>query len=782
MGKRDLDIVIIGGGPAGLYSAILIRKALPGARVRVYERNRPDDTFGFGVVFSDETLGNFLARDPESYDAITSTFAYWDHIDMHWQGEVVRTGGHGFCGCGRVELLAILQRRCREVGVELNFETEVPDISAFAAADLVVGADGVNSQVREQHRDRFKPDIQMRKNHFVWMGSDKPTDAFTFQWAEDRHGIWCLGCYQYDDRMATWIIEAPECTWATAEAEVGHLSEPELIDWAGGLFADHLDGHKLYANQSIWRTFPMIRCEIWGFDNVMLIGDALHTAHFSVGSGTKMAMEDGIALADALAETETIPDAMARFEALRREEKEITRHGSEVSVIWTEEPHRYVKMPAIQATYSMLTRSKAVTHENMRLRDAEFVTDVESWFAGTVRDAGHEVDVQNPPPPMFTPFRVGDMTVANRVVVSPMDMYSAIEGTVGDFHFVHFGALAHGGAGLIFSEMICVSAEGRITPGCGGLYAPEHVAAWTRVIDYVHENSDAKFALQIGHSGRKGSTRVAWEGMDLPLLDGNWGVIGPSPLAHSPEMHTPREMTRTDMDRVRDEFVAAARLAIDTGADMLELHMAHGYLLSSFITPVANRRTDDYGGSLENRLRWPLEVFDAVRAAWPAEKPLSVRISANDWIGSDGVTPEDAVTIASAFKAHGCDIIDVSAGQTTPDAEPVYGRMFQTPFSEQVRTEAEIPTMAVGNITTWDQVNTIVTAGRADLVCLARPHLTNPHFTLQAAAYYEHAGQRWPVQYDTGREQALRLAARDRAEWTDLKRTAAPRSHRPNKD
>lgn len=780
MGKRDLDIVIIGGGPAGLYSAILVKKALPGSRVRVYERNRPDDTFGFGVVFSDETLGNFLARDPESYDEITRTFAYWDHIDMHWQGEVVRTGGHGFCGCGRVELLAILQRRCREVGVELNFETEAPDTSAFADADLIVGADGVNSQVREQHRDRFRPDIEMRKNRFVWMGSDKPADAFTFQWAEDRHGIWVMGEYQYNDQMATWIIEAPERTWASAAPEVADLSETELLAWAENMFRDYLDGHRLYANRSIWRTFPMIRNEVWGFDNIMLIGDALHTAHYSVGSGTKMAMEDGIALADALAGTETIPDAMARFEALRRDERDITRHASEVSVIWTEEPHRYTKMPAIQATYSMLTRAKAVTHENMRLRDPGFVADVESWFAGMVREAGHEVDVQTPPAPMFTPFRLRGMTVANRVVVSPMDMYSAEDGTVGDFHFVHFGALAHGGAGLIFSEMVCISADGRITPGCGALYAPAHVVAWKRVIDYVHEHSDAKFALQIGHAGRKGSTQVAWEGIDQTLPVGNWEVIGPSPLAHAPGMHMPREMTRADMDRVRDQFAEAARLAIDTGADMLELHMAHGYLLSSFITPVANQRTDDYGGSLENRLRFPLEVFDAVRAIWPADKPLSVRLSANDWIGDDGVTPEEAVAIAAAFKAQGCDIIDVSAGQTSPDAQPVYGRMFQTPFSEQIRTEAEIPTMAVGNITTWDQVNTIITAGRADLVCLARPHLTNPHFTLQAAAYYAHGGQRWPVQYDSGREQALRLAARDRAEWVDLKRAAAPKSHRPD--
>jgi len=772
-----MDIVIIGGGPGGLYSAILMKKALPASRIRVYERNRPDDTFGFGVVFSDETLDNFLSRDPESYDAITGTFAYWDHIDMHWGGEVVRSGGHGFCGCGRMELLLILQQRCQELGVELLFETELAALSDVADADLIVAADGINSRVREAHRDHFNPSVELRKNRFVWMGSDKPCPSFTFQWAHDKHGIWVLGEYQYNQDMATWIIEAPERTWETARHEVENLPEPDLVAWMENLFADYLDGHRLYANRSIWRQFPMIRCERWYKDNIVLIGDALHTAHYSIGSGTKLAMEDAIALTDALVETGSVADALPRFEATRREEVEITQHAADVSVTWTEEPHRYLDLAPIQATYSMLTRAKALTHENMRLRDAGFIDKAERWFAEDVRSAGYDIDVTDPPAPMFTPFRLRDMTVANRVVVSPMDMYSAEDGTVGDFHFVHFGALAHGGAGLIFTEMVCPSADARITPGCGGLYTDEHVAAWRRIVDYVHDHSDAKFALQIGHAGRKGSTRVAWDGMDLPLATGNWEVVGPSPTAHNDEMHVPRAMSRDDMVRITGEFVAAAERAIETGADMIELHMAHGYLLSSFITPVANQRTDDYGGSLENRLRWPLEVFDAVRTAWPAEKPMSVRISANDWIGAEGVTPEDAVRIARAFKEHGCDVIDVSAGQTTPDAKPVYGRMFQTPFSDQIRNEAGIPTMAVGNITSWDQVNTIVTAGRADLVCLARPHLTNPHFTLQAAAYYGHVAQRWPVQYDSGREQALRLAARDRAEWTDLKTAAAPRSH-----
>ncbi len=774
-----MDIVIIGGGPGGLYSAILLKKRFPGAQVRVFERNRADDTFGFGVVFSDETLDNFLSRDPESYAAITGTFAYWDHIDFRWKGEVVRSGGHGFCGCGRVELLAILQDRCRQLGVELNFETEIDDLSVFRDADLLIGADGINSLVRETYKEHFGPSFEWRRNRFVWLGSTKPSEAFTFHFTDNEHGTWVLGEYQYNDRLATWIIEAPEKTWESAKGEVEHLSEQELLAYMENLFADYLDGHELIANKSVWRVFPTIRCERWHFRNMVLIGDALHTAHYSIGSGTKLAMEDAIALDDALAAEDTVAGALERFEADRREEVEKTQHAADVSVIWTENPHRYAGMEPIQAAYSMLTRAKAITHENMRARDPGFVDRVERWFADGVRKAGFEVSAADPPPPMLTPFRLGGLTLNNRVVVSPMNMYSAEEGVVGDFHFVHFGGLAHGGAGLLMSEMTCVSREGRITPGCAGLYAPEHVDAWRRVIDYVHGQSDAAFGIQLGHAGRKGSTRVGWEGMDLPLETGNWEVLGASPLAHGPGMHVPRAATRADMDTVRDDFAAAARRAAEAGADLVEVHMAHGYLLSNFISPVSNQREDDYGGSLENRMRFPLEVLDAVRAAWPADKPVSVRISATDWVGDAGVTGEEAVEIARMLKAHGCDIVNVSAGQTTADARPVYGRMFQTPFSEQVRNEAGIPTMAVGNITSWDQVNTIVTSGRADLVCLARPHLTNPHFTLQAAAWYGFEDQRWPLPYLAGRDQAMRLAARDRAEAEDLKAAAKPRSHRP---
>jgi anthraniloyl-CoA monooxygenase len=772
-----MRIAVIGGGPAGLYFALLAKKTWPANDITVYERNAADDTFGFGVVFSDETLDHFLARDPESYDAITSQFAYWDEIDFVLHGDTVRSTGHGFCGCGRVELLKILQNRCRDVGVEMKFSHDIKNIEDIDA-DLVVGADGINSQVRESFADKFRAQLDWRKNRFAWLGTTRPYDAFTFDFTTDDHGIWVLGAYQYKPGMSTWIVEAPEQTWANAKATVGSLTNETLVSYMKQLWADRLEDGKydLVANKTVWRQFPMIRCEAWSHDRYTLIGDALHTAHYSIGSGTKLAMEDSIALVDALAETDSVPAAQARFEELRREEVEKTQHASEVSVIWTEEPQRYWDMTPLQAAFSMLSRSKQVTYENLRLRDPALIDRINSWFADDVRAAGH--DVPQATPPMFTPFSLRGVTLANRVMVSPMDMYSSTDGVPGDFHFVHLGSMALGGAGLVFSEMACISAEGRITPGCSGIYADDHVAAWKRIVDFVHENSDAKFCLQIGHAGRKGSTRIGWEGMDKPLMKENWEVISPSPLAHTDFMHVPREMTRDDMDTVRDDFVRAAELAADTGADMIELHMAHGYLLSSFLTPVANKRTDRFGGNLENRMRFPLEIFDAVRAVWPEDKPISVRISATDWVGEDGVTGDEAVEFAHAFKQHGCDIIDVSAGQTTPDAKPVYGRMFQTPFSEQIRNEAGIPTIAVGNITTADQINTIVAAGRADIVALARPHLTNPHFTLDASAWYGHTAQRWPVQYDAAKEQAMRLAQREKTEADELRKAAAPSSHR----
>ncbi len=778
-----MKIVVIGGGPAGLYFAILAKKAWPDHDVSVHERNRADDTFGFGVVFSDQTLDRFRAYDEASYRAITAAFAYWDEIDFVLHGETIRTAGHGFCGCCRIELLAILQRRCRELGVALHFEADITDPKGFGDADLVVGADGVNSRVRETYAEHFRPSFEWRRNRFIWLGSTKPYNAFTFDFTTNHHGIWVLGAYQYNAGMSTWVVEAPETTWASARHDVAHLGEAGLLAYMEELWADKLDGHRLVANASHWRTFPTIRNERWSHRNVVLLGDALHTAHFSIGSGTKLAMQDAIALYEALAATATATEGVAaaleRFEEIRRADVEITQHAGDVSVVWTENPERYWAMEPIQAAFSMLSRSKQVTYENLRMRDPGFIDRIDRWFAaGLARDTSPDPGPATPPPPMFTPLGLRGMALVNRVVVSPMDLYSADDGTVGDFHFIHFGALAHGGAGLIFSEMTCVSADGRITPGCAGLYRPEHAAAWRRIIDMVHEQSDAKFAMQLGHAGRKGSTRLAWDGMDQPLAAGNWPLIAPSAIPFYRSGQTPREMTQGDMARVTAEFVAAAGMAEAAGADMLELHMAHGYLLSSFITPLSNRRDDAFGGGLENRMRFPLAVFDAVRAAWPEARPMSVRISATDWVADSGVTGDDAVRIAAMLKDRGCDLIDVSTGQTTADAQPVYGRMFQTWFSEQVRNEAGIPTIAVGNITTWDQVNTILAAGRADLVALARPHLTNPHFTLAASAFYGYEAQRWPEPYATAKEQAFRLSARERAETEQMREAAKPRSHR----
>ena len=773
-----MRIAVVGGGAAGLYFALLAKKAWPDWDLVVHERNRHDDTFGFGVVFSDETLDGFRDYDPESYHAIRATFAYWDEIDFVLHGQTIRSGGHGFCGCGRRELLLILQDRCRALGVDLRFESEIAGIAQLAEADLIVGADGINSVVRAELAEHFRPHAADRANRFLWMGTTKPYPAFTFDFTTDAHGIWVLGAYQYSHDMSTWVVEAPPRTWASAEAELGRLDEPALIAHMERLWADQLDGHRLIGNRTTWRTFPMIRNQRWWHDNVVLLGDALHTAHYSIGSGTKLAMEDAIALFEALKGGGKLSDALARFEDGRRTAVEITQHASETSVVWTENPERYWDMAPIQAAFSMLSRSKQVTYDNLALRDAGFVERVRDWFAGEVRKTG--LAVEDGAPPMFTPFRIGKtLVVPNRVVVSPMDMYSATDGMVGDFHFVHFGGLGAGGAGLIVSEMTCVSAHGRITPGCAGLYAPGHAAAWRRIVDLVHATSDAKFAIQLGHSGRKGSTRLGWEGMDQPLEQeqDNWPLIAPSALRFYPFSKVPRAMTRDDMDAVTGDFVRAAAMAAEIGADMIELHMAHGYLLSSFITPLSNRRTDDYGGTLDNRMRFPLEVFDAVRAAWPADRPISVRISATDWVGEDGVSGADAVEIARMLAAHGCDLIDVSAGQTTPEARPVYGRMFQTWFSEQVRNEAKIPTIAVGNITTADQVNTIIAAGRADLVALARPHLINPHFTLAAAAHYGVENQRWPVQYLTAKEQAFRLAARERSELEALRSANRPSRH-----
>src|SRR5512139_3743439 len=767
-----MKVAIIGGGPAGLYAAILLKKQRPAAEITVYERNRFDDTFGFGVVFSDATLDNFEKHDLPSYRRITQEFAYWDDIAVHFRSTVHRVGGNGFCGCSRRKLLLILQERARELGVSLLFETDVDDESRFADADLILLADGINSRFREKYVDHFQPEVDLRANMFAWMGSTKPLDAFTFIFQETEWGPFIAHAYQYEAGHSTWIFETDPGTFERAGLK--GLNETQSASRMAEIFGWFLDGHQLLINRSMWRNFPMIRSKRWVKDNMVLLGDAKASAHFSIGSGTKLAMEDAIALAVAVKNAPSIKAALEVYEHGRREEVEKTQHAADVSLVWFEHVDRFWDFDPVQFAFGVMTRSKAITYDNLTLRAPEFVREVDKAFAKQVRSKGFDVDIVIPAAPMFQPLKLREMQVSNRSVVSPMCMYSAKEGVPGDFHLVHYGSRAIGGAGLIFTEMTCVGRDARITPGCAGLWNDEQEAAWRRIVDFVHANSAAKICLQLGHAGRKGATKLMWEGMDRPLEQGGWDVVSASPIPYFPDSQVPRELDRAGMDAVKAEFVAAALRGEACGFDMLELHCAHGYLLASFISPLTNQRTDEYGGTLANRVRYPLEVFEAMRAAWPAHKPMSVRISATDW-AEGGITGDDAVLIARAFAEAGVDLIDVSTGQTVRDAQPVYGRMFQTPFSEQVRNEARVATMCVGNITTADQVNTILAAGRADLVALGRPHLIDPSFTLKAAAWYGADTVFCPPQYLPGKEQIFRNSVRDRQDFDDLKIKGKPK-------
>jgi anthraniloyl-CoA monooxygenase len=750
-----VKIVSIGGGPAGLYFGILMKKADPSHDITVLERNRPDDTFGFGVVFSDATLENFAEADRESYEEITRAFAHWDDIDIHYQGQVLTSTGHGFSGLSRQRLLDILHRRCRQLGVTLEFQQEVSDVAPFADADLILAADGVNSAVRARYAQHFRPRIDARPNRFVWLGTTFPFPAFTFLFKESEHGLWRVHAYRYDARHSTFILEATEGTWR--RAGLPGASEDDTLAFTERLFARELDGHRMLKNRSLWRGFPTVGNERWHWRNLVLIGDAAHTAHFSIGSGTKLAMEDAIALSRALQQYRNVPSALAAYEDERRPLVESAQRAALVSLEWFEQTERYYgRLEPLQFAVSLLTRSLRVTHENLRVRDPKFVETVDRWFAAKAADqSGLRVAAQPAPPPMFTPFRLRDLVLANRVVVSPMCQYSAEDGAPGDWHLVNLGSRAVGGAALVVAEMTDVSREGRISPGCTGMYKPEHVAAWQRIVDFVHRHTPARIALQLAHAGRKGSTRRLWEGIDEPLPDGNWPLISASPIPYLPQSQVPKEMDRSDMDRVREQFVQAARMAEEAGFDLLELHMAHGYLLSSFISPLTNIRRDQYGGPLAHRMRYPLEVFAAVRAAWPRSKPMSVKISATDW-APGGLSAEEAVEVALMLKEHGCDLITVSTGQTVPHAQPVHGRLYQTPFSDRIRHEAGIPTATVGNISSHADVNSILAAGRADLCVLARAHLYDPYWT-RHAAWEQGYDLPWPSQYVSVKDFTPRL-------------------------
>ena len=762
-----MRIACVGGGPAGLYFGISMKLRQPETEVVLFERNKPDDTFGLGVVLSDETLGNLDHNDPVSAAVIRKHFAYWDDVATYHQGQKMLSTGHGFCGIGRKRLLLILYDRAKELGVDLRYETDVANASEYMQDfDVVVACDGLNSKIRIEFEETFQPDIDMRQCQFVWLGThQKFNDAFTFIFEHTEKGWIWAHAYQFDEDTATFIVE---CSQETFDAfGFADMDQHASIKVCQEIFKDHLGGHNLMTNAShirgsAWIRFPRILCEKWSHKNVVLLGDASATAHFSIGSGTKLALESAIALTENLVRHESLADAFKTYEDERRLEVLRLQSAARNSVEWFEDIERYLHLDPVQLNYSLLTRSQRISHENLRARDPVWLASAEQWFS---EQAGGE---RNAPSraPMFAPFRLRELHLKNRIVVSPMAQYKASGGTPTDWHLIHYGERAKGGAGLIYTEMTCISENGRITPGCPGLYAPEHEAAWTRINQFIHMETEAKTCCQIGHSGRKGSTQLGWEKMDAPLLQNNWQLLSASALPWSPQNAIPKAMTRTDMDFIRTEFVSATQMALRAGFDMIELHAAHGYLISSFISPLSNKRKDEYGGSLDNRMRYPLEVFVAMRAVWPEDKPMSVRISANDWSGLDGVTPDEAVQIARAFDAAGADIIDVSAGQTSQEAKPVYGRMFQTPFSDRIRNEAGIKTMAVGNIYEADHVNSILLAGRADLVCLARPHLADPYWTLRTAAEIGDRQEDWPLPYLPGRDQAWRLADRE-AEMAD---------------
>ncbi|MCB2097737.1 MAG: FAD-dependent monooxygenase [Parvularculaceae bacterium] len=776
-----MKITVIGGGPGGLYFALLTKKRMKDAIIDVYEQNRADDTFGFGVVFSDETLDEFLSRDPQSYEMIKDHFAYWQDIVIEHEGARTVVGGNGFAGCSRKTLLELLQKRCREEGVNLHFETHVDPATfeeRFADSDLILVADGVNSQIRKKYETELGVTLENKRNKFTWMGSTRPLDAFTFFFRKTDKGHFCAHTYQYEEGASTWVIETTPETWDAYGFD--KMSEEESAATLEEVFAEELAGHKLQTNRSIWRNFPKIQCAKWSVGNIVILGDCKATAHWSIGSGTKLAMECAIALSDAVVDNEpNVPAALAQYEKERRTPVEVTQHNAEVSLRWFEDMPMHWEKERYEFAFSLMSRAKALTWDNIKLRDAAFLEKVEAEFYDRyARQTGRSVARENPTP-MFTPLSLRGLTIPNRVAMAPMAQYSAVDGDLTDWHFSHYAARAFGGAGLIFTEMTCPTPDARITTACTGLWSDRQEMDWKRLVSFIHEATPAKIALQLGHAGRKGSTKTPAEGMDMPMASGNWPLWSASPIPYIEGVSaTPSEITRAEMDKVRDALVASARRSARAGFDMLELHCAHGYLLASFLSPLTNQRTDEYGGDAAARVRFPLEVFEAVRAVWPEERPMSVRLSCSDW-APGGVTLEDVAVYAEAFKAAGADIIHCSSGETVKWQKPVFGRMWQTPFAEYVKQQAGIPTIAVGDITLPEQVNMIVAAARADMCALARPHLNNPFFTRQAAGHYgvksvAGVAMGWPGQLKSGEYQLYREAEKANEKAHDLAIKARP--------
>lgn len=780
-----MKISIIGGGPGGLYFALLTKKAKPEWEIEVFEQNRPDDTFGFGVVFSDDTLDEFLSRDPESYDLIRDEFAYWDDIIIRYKGEEVRCGGNGFAGCSRLNLLKVLHNRCETLGVKLNFgkKIEIENLETeFATSDIILASDGIGSAIREQYSQFFNPTITQKSNRFTWMGSTRKVEDFTYFFKDSKYGPICAHTYQYEEGMSTWVFEMSEDCWQKWQFE--EFDEQGSADKLEEIFVEELEGHNLIINRSMWRQFPRIYCNNWHHKNIALLGDAKASAHFSIGSGTKLAMECAISLSDAVLEfgESSVEKAFEKYVEERETPVQILQHNADVSLAWFEHMDRSWDMDLMQFAAVVMCRSKSVTYNNLILRDPDFVKKIDdAWYERYYQESGYDYR-QSRPTPMFTKYKLGPLELRNRVVMSPMAQYSADEdGNLTDWHLVHYGGAARGGMALMYVEMTCPSPEARITRGCPGIWTDKQEKDWKRIVDFVHENTETKICMQLGHSGRKGSTQLGWHKMDHPIAEPgqNWPIMSASDIPYFDGIsQTPKEMNRADMDKVIHDFKQATIRADRAGFDMIEMHAAHGYLLASFLSPLTNIRTDDYGGSIENRMRFPLEVFKAMREVWPKSKPMSVRISATDWI-EGGITEEDTFAIANAFRDAGVDLIDVSAGQTVPDQKPVYGRMFQLGFAEAIRNVPRVATMAVGNITEPAQVNTILHTRRADLVAIGRPHLWNPFFMREAAAWYgvELDENDWEKQYLSGKQQAYSLKEKARLQQLEWQQKSKPSRH-----